>query len=220
MARLEVEATAIALAGDGGIPVPTVLWQEANVLALGALPGAQLGRLGDASSASSASWSAAGEVAARMHALPLPPWTGADVDGVRAFVDGECRWLVDNEIAPADVVTRVRRVGEPGLRSRPPVFSHGDFQAAHVLVDGDTVTGIIDWSDCAQGAPEWDLAILTVGHGEHLDDVLRGYGADVDRDVIRANWALRRLCAIRWMIEHEFDATGDIAMLHTTAKDG
>jgi aminoglycoside phosphotransferase (APT) family kinase protein len=117
-------------------------------------------------------------------------------------------------------VTRVRRMAEGTLQELPLVFTHGDFQAAHVLVDGDEVTGIIDWADCVQGSAQWDLAILTVGHGEQLDDVLRGYGADMDRDVIRSMWAFRRLCSIRWMIEHDFDASCDIAMLHTTAKDG
>ena len=31
----------------------------------------------------------------------------------------------------------------------------------------------------------FDLAILTLGHEEHLEDLLTGYGTEVDRDVIR-----------------------------------
>jgi aminoglycoside phosphotransferase (APT) family kinase protein len=76
------------------------------------------------------------------------------------------------------VVTRNRRIAEPG---------------------------IIDWSEASQGDALYDLAALTLAHEEHLDDVIAGYGADVDLDVIRAWWSLRSLLAIRWLVEHGFD---------------
>jgi aminoglycoside phosphotransferase (APT) family kinase protein len=62
-----------------------------------------------------------------------------------------------------------------------------------VFVDGDEVTGVIDWSEAAQGDALFDLAILTLGHEEHLDDVVAGYGTDVDLDVIRGWWSWRSL---------------------------
>jgi hypothetical protein len=46
---------------------------------------------------------------------------------------------------------------------------------------------------------------LTLGHEEHLGDVVAGYGTDVDLDVIRAWWSWRSLVAARWLIEHGFD---------------
>ena len=46
---------------------------------------------------------------------------------------------------------------------------------------------------------------LTLGHEEHLGDVVAGYGTDVDLDVIRAWWSLRSLRAVRWLSEHGFD---------------
>jgi hypothetical protein len=45
---------------------------------------------------------------------------------------------------------------------------------------------------------------FTLGHDEHLDDVIAGYGTDVD--VIRAWWSLRSLLAVRWLVEHGFEA--------------
>jgi hypothetical protein len=51
----------------------------------------------------------------------------------------------------------------------------------------------------------YDLASLTLGHEERLGDVIAGYGAGVDRDVIRGWWSLRSLGAVRWLIEHGFD---------------
>jgi aminoglycoside phosphotransferase (APT) family kinase protein len=74
-----------------------------------------------------------------------------------------------------------------------------------VFVDGDEITGVIDWTEAAQGDALFDLACLTLGHTEHLGDVIAGYGTDVDLDVIRAWWSLRSLLAGRWLIEHGFD---------------
>jgi aminoglycoside phosphotransferase (APT) family kinase protein len=33
------------------------------------------------------------------------------------------------------------------------VFIHGDLQITHVFVDGDQVTGVIDWSEAAPATP-------------------------------------------------------------------
>ena len=60
-------------------------------------------------------------------------------------------------------------------------------------------------SEAGRGDPLYDLATLTLGHQEHLGDVVAGYGTDVDLDVIRAWWSLRSLRAARWLVEHGFD---------------
>src|SRR6266702_2533822 len=73
---------------------------------------------------------------------------------------------------------------------------HGDLQITHVFVDGDEITGVIDPSEADQGDALYDLASLTLGHEEHLGDVVAGYGTYVDLDVIRA-WWLRSLRAAR-----------------------
>ncbi|MFF3111227.1 phosphotransferase family protein [Kitasatospora sp. NPDC057904] len=201
-ARMDVEVEAMALAP---VPTPEVLWHEPPVLAIAALPGRALGRLGEPSTASPAAWAAAGAAARRLHDAPLPPWSARGVDELAADLDRECAWLVANAVLPADLVTRNRRVAEAALRPWTPVFTHGDLQTGHVFVDGDEVTGIIDWSEAARGDALFDLAVLTLGHEEHLGDVLAGYGADVDADVIRAWWSLRSLLASRWLVEHGFD---------------
>jgi hypothetical protein len=38
---------------------------------------------------------------------------------------------------------------------------------------------VIDWSEGGQGDALYDLASLTLGHKEHLGDVVAGYGTDV-----------------------------------------
>ena len=180
--RTEVEVEAMALAP---IPTPEVLWRKPPVLALAALSGTALGRLGEPSTASSAAWAAAGATIRTLHDAPLPPWPGKSLDEVASRLDGECEWLVTNGVLSTDVVTRNRRIAEVALRPWTPVFTHGDLQIAHVFVDGDEITGVIDWSDAGQGDALFDLAILTLGHEEHLGDVVAGYGTGVDLDVIR-----------------------------------
>jgi aminoglycoside phosphotransferase (APT) family kinase protein len=201
-ANTDVEVEAMAMAP---VPTPEVLWREPPVLALAALPGTALGRLGEPSTASPAAWAAAGAAARALHDAPLPPWPGRGPDEIAGRLDGECAWLIANGVLPADVVTRNRRIADAALRPWTPVFIHGDLQITHVFVDGDAVTGVLDWSEAARGDALFDLATLTLGHEEHLDDVIAGYGAPVDVDVIRAWWSLRSLRAVRWLVEHGFD---------------
>jgi aminoglycoside phosphotransferase (APT) family kinase protein len=200
--RIDVEVEAMAMAP---IPTPEVLWRKPPVLAITAVPGTALGRLGEPSTASPAAWAAAGAAVRLLHDAPPPPWPGPSPDEIASNLDRECEWLIANGVLPADLVARNRRVAEAALRPWTPVFMHGDLQITHVFVEGDEVTGVIDWSEAAQGDALWDLASLTLGHEEHLGAVVAGYGADVDLEVIRAWWSLRSLLAARWLIEHGFD---------------
>ena len=200
--RTDVEVEAMALAP---IPTPAVLWRKPPVLAISAVPGTALGRLGEPSTASPAAWAAAGAATRLLHDAPLPPWPGRSPDDIASDLDTECAWLIRNNVLPTDVVTRNRHLAETVLRPCPPVFTHGDLQITHVFVDGDELTGVIDWSEAAQGDPLSDLATLTLGHEEHLADLIAGYGTDVDLDQIRAWWSLRSLLAYRWLVEHDFD---------------
>lgn len=204
-ARIDVEVQAMALAP---VPTPEVLWRRPPVLAIAAVPGAALGRLGEPSTASPAAWAAAGAAIRKLHDAPLPPWPGRrrrGPDGWAAELDGECELLVANGVLPAGLVTRNRRVAEAALRPWTPVFTHGDLQIAHVFVDGDEITGIIDWSEAGPGDALFDLATVTLGHEDRLGDVVAGYGSDVDLDVVRAWWSLRSLLGVRWLAEHGFD---------------
>jgi aminoglycoside phosphotransferase (APT) family kinase protein len=198
----DIEVQAMGLAP---IPTPEVLWRKPPVLALRALRGTALGRLGEPSRASPAAWAAAGAAVRTLHRAPLPPWPGRTLDEITSRLDRECDWLVTNGVLPVDLVTRNRGVAEAALRTWAPVFAHGDLQLTHVFVDGDEVTGVLDWSEAGPGDALYDLATLTLGHEERLNEVVAGYGADVDLDVIRGWWSWRSLVAARWLIEHGFD---------------
>jgi aminoglycoside phosphotransferase (APT) family kinase protein len=200
-ARTDVEVDAIAMAP---VPTPEILWRKPPVLALAALPGRALGRLEEPSPASPAAWAAAGAAIRTLHGAPLPPRPGRSLDELASRLAEECDWLVANDVLPADVVTRNRRLAETVLRPWTPVFTHGDLQITHVFVDGDEVTGIIDWSEASRGDALYDLATLTLAHEEHLDDVIAGYDADVDLDLIHAWWSFRSLTAVRWLTQNGY----------------
>src|SRR5580700_6007128 len=107
--RTDVEVEAMAMAP---VPTPEVLWRKPPVLALAAVPGTALGRLGEPSAASPAAWAAAGAAARTLHDAPLPPWAGPGLDEIASELDGECEWLVANGVLPPDLVMRNRRVAE------------------------------------------------------------------------------------------------------------
>ena len=197
-ARLDVEVEAMALAP---VPTPEILWRNPPALALAAVPGVALGHLGEPSTASPVAWAAAGAAVRTLHDAPLPPWPGRSVDDFWSRLIEECGWLIANDVLPAEVIERNRRLAEAALRPWTPVFIHGDLQVDHVFVNGDEVTGVLDWSEASQGDALFDLAILTLGHPDHLDDVIAGYGSDVDRHLIRAWWSMRCLTNVRWLTE-------------------
>lgn len=201
-ANTDVEVEAMAMAP---IPTPKVLWRNPPVLALARVPGTALGRLGQPSTASAAAWTAAGAAVRALHDAALPPWTGTSLEEEASILDGECAWLLANDVLPADLVRRNREIAEAALRPRRPVFAHGDLQVSHVFVEGDELTGVIDWSEAAQGDGMYDLASLTLGHRDRLADVVAGYGDEADLDAIRGWWSLRSLNGIQWLIEHGFD---------------
>jgi aminoglycoside phosphotransferase (APT) family kinase protein len=219
-ARTDVEVEAMAMAP---LPTPEILWRKPPVLALAVVPGRALGRLEEPSTASSAAWAAAGAAVRKLHEAPLPPWPGRSLDELAARLDGECEWLVANDVLPTDVVTHNRRIAETALRPWTPAFIHGDLQITHVFVDGDEVTGVIDWSEASQGDALFDLATLTLAHEERLGDVLAGYGTDIDVGLIRAWWSWRSLVVVRWLAEHGFgplEAMPEVAVLRSARSRG
>src|SRR5713226_133917 len=87
--RADVEVEAMAMVP---VPTPEVLWRKPPVLALAALPGTALGRLGEASKASPRAWAAAGAAVRMLHDAPLPPWPGQSLDELASRLAGECEW--------------------------------------------------------------------------------------------------------------------------------
>lgn len=216
-ARLDREIEAMARAP---VPTPEVLWRKPPALALAAVPGTALGRLEEPSTASPAAWAAAGAVIRSLHDAPVPPWPGRTIDELAARLDGACAWFVDHDVLPVDVVARNRGRAETVLSPWTPAFIHGDLQIAHVFLEGDEVTAIIDWSEGAPGDALFDLATLALAQEHRLDDLLVGYGRDVDVDVdrIRAWWSFRCLTAVPWLLDHGFGPLHEMTEVAVLAR--
>ena len=203
----EVDAMSLAPA-----PTATVLWRRPPVLALAAVRGVPIALPGQPSVASPGAWAAVGAAIRRLHDAPLPPWstpyTNAarweSVEALAAPLARECEWLVEREVLPTEVVDRNRARAESVLRQWTPVFIHGDLHVLHVFVEGDSVSGILDWSEAAPGDGAFDLASLTLAHREQLDEVLDGYGPGIERELVQAWWSYRCLTAVRWLIENGY----------------
>src|SRR6478736_6596554 len=82
----DVEIEAMTLAP---VRTPEILWRRPPVLALAALPGVALGRLGRPSTASAAAWAAAGATLRVLHDAPLPAWSGKTLDEKAASLEAE-----------------------------------------------------------------------------------------------------------------------------------
>ena len=204
--RTDVEVEAIAMAP---VPTPEILWRKQPVLAVAALPGRALGcvqgtsprrrRRGPRSVLPSGRCTThrCRHGAGRAWTRSRPGWP------MGATGSSRMRYFP---------LTWSRATGgwqRTALRPWTPAFIHGDLHDEHVFVDGDEVSGIIDWSEAAQGDALYDLASLTLQHPERLGDVVAGYGTDVDRDLIRAWWSLRSLSNVRWLVENGYGSPED-----------
>jgi len=87
-----------------------------------------------------------------------------------------------------------------------PRLIHADLHADHIFVDGDRLTGIIDWSDAHLQDPFMELPALHLGCFEGDKTLLRsfltGYGWKLDQ-----SFAHRAMSAT---LMHEFDVLTDV----------
>jgi aminoglycoside phosphotransferase (APT) family kinase protein len=213
--RLAREVEAMALA-----PVPTaeVLWHRPPALALRRVAGRALGHLGDPAAGPPAAWAATGAAIRRLHDAPLPPWPGRGAEHLAERLAEECAWFEAQGVLPRSVLARNRARAEAVLRPWTPVFIHNDLQVDHVFVDGDRVTGILDWSEASPGDAILDLATVTLGYPEHLEDLLAGYGAAVDHDLVRGWWSMRCLLGVRWLAEHGYGEPSTFPEMHVLQR--
>lgn len=222
----ERSAREVAAMSLAPVPTPEVLWRQPPVLALAALRGSPIEAPGQPAGADPAAWRAVGAALRQLHEAPLPPWTTpytnagrwTSVDALDATLAAECAWLVTNRVLPAETVDRNRRLAERVLREWQPVFTHGDLHVKHVLVEGSSVAGIIDWSEAAPGDAAFDLASLTFAHPDRLDDLCAGYGDGADRPIIQGWWSYRCLTTVRWLMQNGYGPPAEypeVAMLRS-----
>ena len=90
-------------------------------------------------------------------------------DSARRFGVDPARFTLAGEVLRlADRIVRSRLSGlDPGMawlmQNQPPpaqaeVICHGDFHPLNVMIDGDRVTGVIDWPQAVVAEPAFDVA--------------------------------------------------------------
>jgi aminoglycoside phosphotransferase (APT) family kinase protein len=145
------EVLAMRAAAACGVPVPTVygetLWQDRPALLLSWCSGRPL--LAELVARPWSVWSlglAFGRAQARIHAVPAP-------EGLRGWDEAWGRWLGRDEEALAERL----RAAVP----RSAALLHLDYHPLNVMVEGQQVTGVLDWANAAAGDPRLDLARTT-----------------------------------------------------------
>ncbi|MFC5287705.1 phosphotransferase family protein [Actinokineospora guangxiensis] len=130
-------------------PVPVAVDDDAGILVYHRLPGTPL--LHRPRTAATLGPSL-GKLLSALHSAPIPPTTRTDDTPLTD-------WLTDTAdtypaAAPALTPTQRRAVEHflatpPPAPASPPVLTHSDLGAEHLLIDPDTgaLTGIIDWTD-------------------------------------------------------------------------
>ena len=155
-ARIDVEVDAMALAP---VPTPEVLWRKPPVLAIAAVPGSALGRLGEPSTASPAAWSAAGAAIRRRQVDAAAPVADHVPAGGPAPTDRGARHgresLGSTSISPKERWSR--GVVGPPSRLKHPLRPLRDPHGAIALAEIDglrVASSILPWRN-GGGAPPW-----------------------------------------------------------------
>lgn len=154
---------------------------------------------------------ALGRALAAVHDLPTRLVEDA---GLPVYTAEEYRYRrlaeVDRAAGTGQVPARLlerweRAVEEAGAWRFMPCCVHGDLAGEVVLVDGDSITGIIEWSEARVADPADDLAWLAVGSAvPALDTVYTAYTAArrelVDKDLRRRAQLAGELAVARWLL--------------------
>jgi aminoglycoside phosphotransferase (APT) family kinase protein len=213
------EYALLAAARRAGVPVPAVrvLLDEADGLGPGfvmdRVEGETIPRriLRDDAYASARPRlaSQAGEIAARIHAVPLGALPPLPVAGPAEQLD-QYRALLDawDEPHPAFELG-FRHLAERLPAPRDPVLVHGDYRNGNLVVDRDGIAAVLDWELAHLGDPVEDLGWLCVkswrfglaervagGFGDvevFLDGYERAGGTRPDLDALRFWLALGTL---------------------------
>lgn len=167
--RRAMEVAVMARAAAAGVPVAEVLWSSSGPPPVTVQRRLDGQRLADVEPTEELCASVAATMAA-IHAVGVAGGFGSlttDLVGeearlstwftarVRAEADGvgpagEDRFLVDETLARFDAAAGL-------LDAQVPVLVHGDLQPHNLLVDGDRLTGVLDWEAAKAGPPAFDL---------------------------------------------------------------
>ena len=158
--RAAMEAAVLARVAStagaaGAIPVAEVVWWSPAAMVQARLPGRRLAEV------AAPSLSLRDDVVAvldAIHRVPIGGGFGNLTASLRGEDDRLSDWFVGrvrDEARPDDLAALEAAV--PLLDRQPSGLVHGDFQPTNLLVEGDRVTGVLDWEAAKAGPPAFDL---------------------------------------------------------------
>ena len=179
--RFESEEWAVSAAASVGVPVPTILLVERTADTAGEvavcierrMPGSPLSDVADPASRERLT-GLAGEVAAQLHTIemsgcgwvspdgtaPAPSWERVMHLGATAGqLDELCASAAEQGISPTWVRAAAAELDRHDDLLTPirPMLLHGDLSPNHVLTDGETITGFLDFEQAFAGDPAFEL---------------------------------------------------------------
>ncbi|MFT4187873.1 MAG: phosphotransferase [Aeromicrobium sp.] len=114
--------------------------------------------------------------------LPVDPNRRADATDRAARARELLAVLVADGVVEGDERREewLARADAASVERRPLVVSHGDLYARHVLIDGDRITGVIDWGDVCLAPASVDLSVaFSLFDGADREAFWTAYG-DID----------------------------------------
>ena len=188
---LTAEAKVCELVRALGVPAPEVVHLELDDARLGRpyLLMAHVG--GDEAGPAHPALPEVGAHLRRIHEVELPDfgWLGADPSrlGGSGKTWMTVTWAVPGleKVESAGLIPPGQRAAvESAIERHRDVLEnlevgrllHGDLHRRHIYVDGDALSGIIDWGDSLVGDPLYDLGRLHRADPDSLARILEGYG--------------------------------------------
>lgn len=124
-----------------------------------------------------------GQVLRKIHAAKVPPELIVDQ---RSWVDRKVEEAAFNwqnfEVDGDETLLKRLQIEKPGPVQE--TFIHGDYTLDNVLVQGNQIIAVIDWTDGLLGDPRYDLALATrskpegFNQAEEMEAFYAGYGKE------------------------------------------
>ncbi|WP_147286997.1 phosphotransferase family protein [Nocardia otitidiscaviarum] len=131
----------------------------------------------------------------QVHAFPVERAVelGVEVADFRADFS-ETLDMLEDEVVPLLDAQRGRRLvavyerylGDAENFAYRPTLIHGDVSLDHLLIEGDRISGVIDFGDTQVGDPDYDLCYLWAEAGaDFVRQVQQGRGRELDASLVR-----------------------------------
>ncbi|QKS12181.1 phosphotransferase [Curtobacterium sp. Csp1] len=150
-----------------------------------------------------------GRAVAAVHLLPTSFVTDAGLPSLTPFeVLRSAVSVMDRAVATKLVPAALKERWEGAARDQQlwqftPTVVHGALGTGVLLVDGDTVTGMLDWGELRLGDPAKDLAWVLAGRADTFDTVLAAYqaaGGGRDRQLAQRARVYHELETAQWLL--------------------